>query len=476
MSYNRRRFLTASAFAGTWSLLAPHARALGVNDELRVCVIGFNSRGKGHIESILKTKGARLVALCDVDPDVLNKQADALAKQNVSVTKYDDYRKVCEAKDIDAVIIATPNHTHCLIAMTAAANGKHVYVEKPVSHNVWEGRRLAEAQETHKVVIQHGFQRRSETCWEEAIDWIKAGNIGKMTLARGFCYKPRPSIGKVSAPTPVPAGVNYDLWSGPREVKPLMRAKLHYDWHWQSPYGNGDLGNQGPHQLDVCRWALGDPGLPKSVLSVGGRLGYSDDGDVANTQLVWLDYDPVPVLFEVRGLPKAKLDYKGGVDSYKGESIGNIIECEGGWLGGGHGPKCDVFDKVGKVLKSFKGSQSHMQNWVDAIHSGKPRKIHGAESGHLSAALAHIGNISWNLGSDTPIDKIRSAFPKAAGEAVDRLAAHLDANGIDLAKTPLKLGAALTIDSKAEKFVGAGADKANALLKEDYRKGFELPV
>jgi hypothetical protein len=243
MSFNRRRFLTASAFAGTWSLLAPHARALGVNDEIRVCVIGFNGRGKSHIEGLLKAKGARLVALCDIDPDVLNKQADALAKQNVTVAKYDDYRKVCEAKDIDAVVIATPNHTHCLIAMTAAANGKHVYVEKPVSHNVWEGRRLAEAQEKHKVVIQHGFQRRSETCWEEAIDWIKAGNIGKMTLARGFCYKPRPSIGKSTAATPIAPGVNYDLWCGTREVKPLMRAKLHYDWHWQSPYGNGDLGN-----------------------------------------------------------------------------------------------------------------------------------------------------------------------------------------------------------------------------------------
>ncbi|OYV05585.1 MAG: dehydrogenase, partial [Verrucomicrobiales bacterium VVV1] len=315
MSLNRRRFLSASALAGTWSLLSPHARALGANDEVRVCVIGFNSRGKAHIEGILKSKGARLVALCDIDPEVLNKQADALAKQNVVVAKYDDYRKVCEAKDIDAVVIATPNHTHCLIAMTAAANGKHVYVEKPVSHNVWEGRRLAEAQEKHKVVIQHGFQRRSETCWEEAIDWIKAGNIGKMTLARGFCYKPRPSIGKVTAPTPIAPGVNYDLWCGPREVKPLMRAKLHYDWHWQGAYGNGDLGNQGPHQLDVARWGLGNPGLPKRVMSFGGRWGYKDDGETANNQMAFYQYaEGAPLLFDNRGLPMKDMNWTKGLE------------------------------------------------------------------------------------------------------------------------------------------------------------------
>lgn len=472
----RRQFIATSAFAGAWSLFSPYSRAAGVNGELRVAVIGFRSRGEAHIDAILKSKGARLVALCDVDTDVLDKQVEKLAKQGVTVAKYTDYRKLCEAKDVDAVVIATPNHTHTLIAVTAAANGKHSYVEKPVSHNVWEGRKLAEAQKKYKVMIHHGFQRRSETCWEEGLAWLREGHVGKMTLARGFCYKPRPSIGLVGTPATPPATVDYDLWSGPREKLPVNRKQFHYDWHWQQPYGNGDLGNQGPHQLDVCRWALGDPGLPKSVLSVGGRVGYKDDGDWPNTQLVWLDYDPVPILFEVRGLPKKDVDYKSGSDSFKGQSMGNVIECEGGWLAGGHNPGCTVFDKDGKEVKSFKGAKSHMQEWIDSIHNGKQRSIHSAESGHLSAALAHIGNISWKTGADAPMDKIRSAFTGPGPDAVDRLAVHLEANGVDPAKTPLKLGAALTLDAKAERFTGTGAEGANALLKEQYRQGFELPI
>lgn len=472
---NRRRFLAASAFAGTWSLLTPHARALGTNGELRVAVIGFNSRGKNHIDGLLKAKGARLVALCDVDSDVLDKQAAALAQKNIPVTKYRDFRKLCEAKDIDAVVIATPNHTHALIAVTAAANGKHVYVEKPVSHNVWEGRKLAEAQEKYKVVIQHGFQRRSETCWEEAIAWIREGNLGKLKLARGLCYKPRPSIGKVDAPVPPPAAVDYDLWCGPRELLPVRRKQFHYDWHWQLAYGNGDFGNQAPHQLDVCRWALGDPGLPKAVISAGARVGYEDDGEWPNTQLVWLHYDPVPVLFEVRGLPKRDVDYKTGSDAFKGQSIGNVLECEGGWLAGGHSPGCTAYDSQGKEVKTFKGTTSHLQNWIDAVHSGKPRALHGAESGHLSSALAHLGNISWKLGENAPIERIKGAFEPSAGEAFDRLAAHLDANGVDLAKTPLKLGAALAVEPGRERFTGSRAEEANALLKGDYRAEFNLP-
>jgi predicted dehydrogenase len=465
----RRQFLTTSLFAGTGCLLLPHARAQGANDELRVAVIGLNGRGQALMNSILKAKGARLVALCDVDSVVLDKTAEAISKQNLTVAKYGDYRKLCESKEIDAVAIATPNHTHALIATTAAANGKHVYVEKPVSHNVWEGRRLADAQAKYGVVIQHGFQRRSEACWEEAITWLKDGNIGKMTLARGFCYKPRPSIGKVSAPVAPPPTVDYDLWSGPREMLPVQRTQFHYDWHWQQPYGNGDLGNQGPHQLDVCRWALGDPGLPTAVLSAGARLGYEDDGQWPNTQLVWLDYDPVPILFEVRGLPNKGMDYKG-------QSIGNVIECEGGWLAGGHEAGCNVYDREGKTVKSFRGSSHHMQAWVDSCHSGKQRGILSAESGHLSAVLAHLGNISWKTGSEAPVSDIRTAFSAPAGEAIDRLMTHLEANQVDLKKAPLKLGTALAIDPKAERFTGPGAEEANALLKGEYRKGFELPV
>ncbi len=473
---NRRHFLSTSAFAGTFSLLSPLARAQGANGDARVAIIGFNSRGKALLDQVLKAKGARVVALCDVDSAVLDKTAADLDKKGIKVTKYDDFRKCCESKEIDAVVIATPNHTHALIASTAAANGKHVYVEKPVSHNVWEGRQLAIAAEKHKVIIQHGFQRRSETGWSDAYAWMKAGEIGKVTIARGFCYKPRKSIGKVGTPKAPPATVNYDLWCGPREVVQVPREKFHYDWHWQQPYGNGDLGNQGPHQLDVCRMFIGDPALlPTSVISAGGRLGYQDDGDWANTQIVWLDYAPAPILFEVRGLPAKGLDWAAGMDKYKGVDLGNIIECEGGWIAGGHGGGCAAYDKDGKKIKEFNGPSPHMQNFIDSVHSGKIAKERQVESGHLSAALAHIGNISWKLGAKGGSKEGDAAFTNpAAKDAFDRMATHLEANGVDLAKTPLSIGKSLSLDTANERFTGTGAEEANALLKEDYRKGFEL--
>lgn len=474
----RRQLLQTSVFAGTWSLLSPLARAAGANEDIRVAVIGFNGRGNGHIEDLLKTKGCRLVALCDCDETVLAKGKERLAKKGVNVQTFTDYRKLCESKEIDAVSIATPNHTHVLIALTAAANGKHVYVEKPVSHNVWEGRQLALGAEKYKVIIQHGFQRRSETSWAEAFDWLNQGSIGALKLARGFCYKPRPSIGKADAALALPSSVHADLWFGPREVVPLMRKKLHYDWHWQSPYGNGDLGNQGPHQLDVCRWALGDPHLPESIVSLGGRVGYEDDGDTANTQLLWLEHKgKAPILFEVRGLPKSGMNYDGGMDKYKGQDIGNVIEYDGGYLAGGHNSSCKVFDKEGKVIKSFEGSVRHHQNWINSIKSSKIAAIRSAECGHYSAALAHLGGVSLALGKKENFKTwLSSNKNPLLGEAAERMAAHLDANQVDLDKTPLSMGAPLSFDPKTELFTGELAAKANPLLKGSYRKEFSLPV
>jgi predicted dehydrogenase len=474
----RRQLLQTSVFAGTWSLLSPLARAVGANEDVRVAVIGFNSRGMGHIGDLLKAKGCRLVALCDCDETVLARAKEQLAKKGVNVATFTDYRKLCESKDIDAVSIATPNHTHVLISLTAAANGKHVYVEKPVSHNVWEGRQLALGAEKFKVIIQHGFQRRSETAWHEAFAWLNEGPIGKLKLARGFCYKPRPSIGKAKSPLEIPATIHSDLWFGPREVVPLMRQKFHYDWHWQSPYGNGDLGNQGPHQLDVCRWAIGDPNLPETIVSLGGRVGYEDDGDTANTQLLWLEHKgKAPILFEVRGLPKADMKYGGGMDKYKGVDIGNVIEYDGGYLAGGHGASCVVYDNDGKKLKDFKGGVMHHQNWIDAIKANRIAPGLGAASAHCSSALAHLGAISLAMGTKEDFKTWSSSNKNAVlGEAAERMAAHLDANQVDLTKTPIQMGAAISFDPEKEVIIGDLAAKANPLLKGSYRKGFTLPI
>ena len=473
---NRRHFLSISALAGTYSLLAPHARAVGANEKLRVAVVGVHGQGGSHISSLKKHPRVVLAALCDIDPAQLASKKASLAKENIQVETFTDYRKLCESKNIDAITIATCNHTHTLIALTAAAAGKHVYVEKPVSHNIWEGRKLADGQRDYGVVIAHGFQRRSQPGWEEAFAWLKEGHIGKLTLARGFCYKPRRSIGKVSGPQEAPKGVDYNLWSGPRKVLPIMRGRFHYDWHWQSPYGNGDLGNQGPHQLDVCRWSLGDPDqLPPRALSIGGRFGYDDDGDTANTQILFLDSKPAPILFEVRGLPAKNLDWKSGMDRYQGVNIGNVIEYEGGTLSGGHNASCIVKDKAGKEVRKFNGSQDHIHNWVEACFSGKQRKLHSAENGHLSAALAHYGTHSLTLGKSTSQEEIAAAIKDtpAVAESFARMREHLAANGLKDIKPGL--GVPLTIDPKTERFVGNFADRANALDREFYREEFKLP-
>lgn len=466
MKTTRRSFLSTSTLAGAFALTPSFARAASsANGDLRVCVIGFHGRGKALANEVIKAKGAQLVALCDVDSDVLDGFAAELEKQGIKVVKFGDYRKVCESKDIDAVVIATPNHLHTLIATTAAANGKHAYVEKPVSHNVWEGRQLANAAVKYKTIIQHGFQRRSETAWHEAYDFLKSGELGEITLSRGFCYKPRPSIGKVGTPIDPPKSVNYDLWCGPREVVPVPRKQFHYDWHWQQPYGNGDLGNQGPHQLDVCRWFIGDPKLPAATVSVGARLGYDDDGNWANTQVCYYDY-PIPIVFEVRGLP---------TDDYRGERIGNIIECEGGYLSGGHSSACTAHDKDGRKIKNFKGAESHMQSFVDSCHSGEIDYAHGAENGHLSAALAHVGNISWKLGTPTKPEDIKAAIKDATiNDAVVRMIQHLEKNNVNLDRNMLALGKTLSIDPEKEVFTGEFADIANPLLKDPYRNGFEI--
>ncbi|MFC7336533.1 Gfo/Idh/MocA family protein [Haloferula chungangensis] len=471
----RRSFISRAALASGVTFLAPHALASGSNTELRIAVIGLRSRGKELLSLVLKGTNARLVAVCDVDPAILREHVDKLAKKNVKVAAYSDYRTLCEAKDIDAIAIATPNHTHVLISVTAAANGKHVYVEKPVSHNVQEGIQLADAQKAFGVIIQHGFQRRTETAWQDAFEWIGEGHLGELKLARAICYKPRPSIGKVRGPQLAPEGLDYDLWCGPRQRTPILRKQFHYDWHWQSSWGNGEIGNQGAHQLDVCRWALGDPqDMPRSVFSCGNRLGYLDDGYWPNTQLASFDYEKAPVLIEVRGLPAREMNFKAGMDQFRGESVGNIIEYEGGALIGGHYANCHVVDESGKKLKEFSGPSTPIQTWIDSIHSGKQSSSLSARNGHLSSSLSHLANISWQLG--TTASKLDGSEPPAISEAFGRMTRHLEANGVDLNKTPLKIGAKLSPNATGSAFTGEFKPIADPYLMEQNREGFELPI
>jgi predicted dehydrogenase len=496
-SLTRRTFLKNSALitAGAAFSARSWAQVAGANSDIRVAVIGLNGRGKNHLQSLARVQGVRIVALCDADTAVLEKTKANLGERGSTVKTFVDVRQLLASPDIDAVTIATPNHWHSLQAIWACEAGKDVYVEKPVSHNIWEGRQLVSAATKYNRVVQAGTQIRSGAGLQEAVQWVQAGNLGKITAARGFCYKRRDSIGKTEGEQQVPATVNYDLWTGPAPLVPLRRRKLHYDWHWLQVTGNGDVGNQGIHQMDVARWFLGEKGLPRTTLSVGGRLGYVDDADTPNTQVVIHDYPTAPLIFEVRGLPRKAGAAGGGgsggdedgggkkggslMDQYRGVSVGNVIDCEGGSVVTSNYFAATAHDKAGKVVKEFKGTDRHMQNFIDVVRSRKTADQYGPVlEGHVSSALCHLGNISHMLG--------KTAAPNALGErikgngplaeACGRMSEHLALNGVDLTKTPLTLGLPLTIAKNTETFAGEFAKEATPLLTRKYRAPYVVPA
>jgi predicted dehydrogenase len=484
---NRRQFLKNSTLTAASLSLLPgltsigraqtanvNARVIGANDDIRVAVIGFNGRGKNHLEGMLGLKGVRVVALCDVDSKVLDREVKKFQDDNKPVTGYQDIRRLLENKDIDAITIATPNHWHSLAAIWGIQAGKDVYVEKPVSHNVWEGRQLVTAARKYGRIVQTGTQCRSSPGLAEAVAWVQAGNLGKIKLARGLCYKRRESIGKTTGPQPPPATVNYDLWVGPAPMEPLRRSKLHYDWHWVWPTGNGDLGNQGIHQMDVARWFLGETELSPRIVSAGGRLGYEDDGTTPNTLVAFHDYPTAPLIFEVRGLPSKPDDSK--MDNYRGASVGVVVDCEHGYLVIPSYEKVNVFDQDHKLVKSFGGKGDHYENFIGAMRSRKTSDLHAdILQGHISSSLCHTANISYRLGTTAKPDVLKEAIRdnKELAESVGRMQEHLGVNGVNLTDTPATLGAMLKMDPKTERFTDN--KDANAMLATSYRAPFVVP-
>ncbi len=497
----RRTFIRNSALFGAAAALSARSwgQVAGANGDIRVAVIGLNGRGGNHLSSLAAIKGVRVVALCDPDTAVLERvKAGRRGKDGKQGPSYadaklfTDLRELFAMTDLDAVTIATPNHWHALAGIWAMQAGKDVYVEKPVSHSIWEGRQLVAAAKKYDRVVQAGTQIRSGEGLREAVAWIQAGHLGKITASRGFCYKRRDSIGKTSGEQPLPKTVNYDVWSGPVPMVPLRRKRLHYDWHWVNLTGNGDVGNQGIHQMDVARWFLGEPGLPRHTLSIGGRLGYDDDGETPNTQVVIHDYATAPLIFEVRGLPSkadgrassaelgAEAAEAGGktMDKYRGVGVGNVIDCEGGSLIVPSYTKAIAYDKAGKLVKEFNGKDRHMQNFIDVVRSRKLAELYGPiEEGHVSSALCHLGGMSHQLGHTAAPAAIAEKISgdKPLVEAYGRMVEHLAANQVDFAKTPATLGLPLQVDAKAERCAGPNAAVANAMIKAEYRAPFVVP-
>ena len=475
--------LGASAAAATTLMFGSTSRVFGANENVQMAVVGVNGRGGSHTAAFSKISGSRLVGICDVDAKVLAAHAGNLEKKDVHVQTFADIRRLLDSKDVDAIAVATPNHWHSLATILACQAGKDVYVEKPISHNIFEGRKCVEAQKKYNRVVMHGTQRRSDHQYYESFDWVKKGGIGAVKWVKGFCYKRRASIGKVPEPTPIPPNINYDLWCGPAPMEPLMRKNLHYDWHWVWPTGNGDIGNQGVHEEDLCRWFLGNNELPAMVMSIGGRFGYDDDATTPNTMMSYYDFKPTPFIFEVRGLPRKAGENAMDAFGKAGIRIGMWVECEGGSFAVSESG-CIAYDKGGNKVKTWiqqSREGDHQSTFIKAVKSRRDEDNPcPAETAHYSAALCHMGNISYRCGRETPADDVTQSVKSndQAAEAFERMKEHLVNNKVDLKTTPIILGPALTMDPKTERFTGQFAEQANKYANDadrGYRKPYVVP-
>lgn len=482
----RRDFVEQALALAAAALAAPAVRAGDVrpapqpspaNDVVRVAVIGCNGQGGNHIGEWLAAPGVELVAVCDCDPAAYEKQAKQFEKLDRKPEYVKDLRALLDRKDIHAVSIATPNHWHAVMAVWAMQSGKDVYVEKPCSHNVDEGRVITDWARKLGRMCQMGVQSRSMTGTRQMMEFVKSGKLGTVKAAHAVCFRLRDSIGLVDTPAPIPPGLDFDLWAGPAPKQVPVRKRLHYDWHWNRVTGNGDLGNQNPHELDKCRWAIGKQELPKRVVSLGGRLGYVDNGDVANSQVTIFQWDDAVLVSDVRGLPiKTPVTFGLKVPGPI-EKAATVIYGTEGFVVCPNYESGVAFDYDGHELEKWNGGnyQQHFANFVSAVRSRRHEDLHlDIEDGHLSSALAHLGNVSWALGEPVEIGTrpTLAADDPRVRASLDTFETYLRDNAVDLSTTKLSLGRELTIDPRTERSTDADA---NRLFSRDYRKGYDLP-
>ena len=483
---SRRRFLkrslaaTAGSYAALSSVAALMPSVLGANDEIRVAVAGIRGRGNGHINHFQSLPGVKVVALCDPDKKVLAERMGQVKEKYGTDVKGDvDIRKILDLKDVDALVIAAPNHWHSLMTIWACQAGKDVYVEKPVSHSIWEGRKMVEAARKYNRIVQAGTQQRSCPATIEAARDIQADKYGKVLWVHCSKLGARGPIGKVTEPQPVPEHIDYNLWAGPAPMTPVMRKQFHYDWHWQWNWGDGEMANWGVHYLDDLHHILGWKDIPNKVIAAGNRFAWDDNGQTPNMHFALLHYDELPVVIDIRNLPDP--ERRGGKSGavYLGSRGGNHIQCEAGYIrisrGGGW-----FYDNDGKRVHQYKGNggSGHAQNFIDAMRSRR-RQDQAAEIavGHQSTAICHQANMAWRAGAEASVDEVRENM-KSHEDALNTLKdmlEQLDGNSVDLAKEPFVLGPALTYDRASERYVGPNAAKANRYVKCSYRNPFVVP-
>jgi predicted dehydrogenase len=398
----RRSILSAA-------LAVPASRLFGANDRVNLVIIGIGGRGTDHIKEYSKLNSCRVTGICDVNQAARERGAALVEKLTGSKpNEYPDMRKVFDDKSVDAVSIATPNHWHALATIWGCQAGKDVYVEKPASHEIWEGRKMIEAADKYKRMVQVGSQGRSIPYKIKAMQLLHDGAIGKVYMAKGLCYKRRKSIGH-TPDEPVPAGIDWDNFLGPAPMRPFSMNRYKYNWHWFWDTGNGDIGNQGVHEMDLARWGLNKNTLPNSVVSTGGKFAYEDDQETPNTQVATFDYGDSRLVFEVRGLI---------TNPEQGIMVGNIFYGTDGFMTldekGYQIYKGEKKEKVNdESLKEETWDTSpHMQNFLDAVKSRDNKHLAArVDIGVTSAALCHLANISYRLKRELAVDPAKWSFP-----------------------------------------------------------------
>ena len=476
---NRRQFLhttLAAAATVTISGTKSSGRVRGANDRIRVAVAGLNGRGGSHTDAYLGMENVEVAYLVDPDSRTYKKHLDKIGKKGATAPKtLTDVRKALEDKELNAVSIATPNHWHSLMTIWACEAGKDVYVEKPCSHNVHEGRGAVEMARKHKRVVQHGTQSRSSQQWEDLRALAKSGKLGKLLVSRGLCYKDggsgrgtRGDIGTASAKAP-PAELDFNIWLGPAQEQPYHENLVHYRWHWFWDFGNGDMGNQGVHEMDKARWVIPNATFPTRVISFGGRYANNDQGETPNALVCVYEYGDTLLIFETRGLKSP---------AFRGQSVGNVLHFEEGVVAGGKFYPKGKGDgeAVPKVASERRRGGSHFENFIACVRSRDNAKLNAdIEEGHYSAGLCHLGNISYRLGTPASFDpKLGKVLgDEYASEALQRMGEHLKDSGVKFTGKNFVAGRKLDFNPKAENF---GDDKqANALLTRNYRKPFVVP-
>jgi predicted dehydrogenase len=393
---NRRTFLGAAGMLAVSGRVVAASAAAG--DRIRVAVIGVRGRGAELARLFARNEQAEVAAVCDVDDAAFAKSVHAVESIAGKPPRTEkDFRRLLDDKSIDAIAIATPDHWHALITVLGCQAGKDVYVEKPVSHNVVEGRRMVEAARKYARIVQAGTQRRSTASVQEAIAYLHTGALGKVGMARTWIHHQRVNIGH-GQPEPVPAGVDYAMWQGPAPDRPFQRNRFHYNWHWFWHWGTGELGNNGIHAVDVARWGL-NVADPIAVSSGGGKYIFEDDQETPDTQIVTWEFPQACIVWEHRLWSKHGTEGSGFGNAFYGEN-GTLIIDEKGWR---------VEEGAAAGGKQVDGQAAHIANFLDCIKTrAKPNAE--IEVGHLSTRLCHLGNIAHRLGRKLVFDPSREAF------------------------------------------------------------------